>query len=92
MIQPSSVLKGSGSRAHEPPDYSKSMRRSIMTVDTVWPTRSPLNRFGAAERRSHEHGSKHTDVCRHADEMVTVLLLTKLLQPSSAAEHPKPFA
>ena len=27
-----------------------------------------------------------------ADEMVMVLLLTKLLQPSSAAEHPKPVA
>ena len=63
-----------------------------MAADVIQTARSPLSRFGAAERRSHEHGSKHTDVCRHADEMVTVLLLTKLLQPSSAAEHPKPFA
>ena len=50
------------------------------------PTRSPLSRFGAAERRSRERGSDHTHVCRHADELATLLLLTKLLQPSSAAE------
>ena len=57
-----------------------------MAVDAVQLTRSPLSRFGAAERRSRERGSDHTHVCRHADELATLLLLTKLLQPSSAAE------
>ena len=63
-----------------------------MQSNTVQPTRSPLSRFGAAERRSRERGSDHTHVCRHADELATLLLLTKLLQPSSAAEAAKPVA
>ena len=33
----------------------------------------------ATERRSRERGSNHTDVCLHADELVTLLLLAKLL-------------
>ena len=58
-----------------------------LAVDAVWPTRSPLSRFGAAERRSREHSSEHTKVCRHADEQATLLPAAKLLQPPSAAEH-----
>ena len=63
-----------------------------MAVDAVWPTRSPLSRFCAAERRSREHSSDDTKVCHHADEVATLLLLTKLLQLSSAAEAAKPVA
>ena len=42
MIQPSSVLKGSGSRTHEPPDDSKSMHRGIR----------PSMQSGPQDRRS----------------------------------------
>ena len=67
-------------------------RAALSTVDAVWPSRSPLSRFGAAERRSREHGSEHTKVCRHADEQATLLPAAKLLQPPSAAEHSQTVA
>ena len=52
-----------------------------LAVDAIQPGRSPLSRFEAAERRSREHGSDHTDICRHGDELAASLLLTKLVQP-----------
>ena len=61
-----------------------------LAVDAIQPGRSPLSRFEAAERRSREHGSDHTDVCRHGDELAASLLLTKLVQPPSSAEAAKP--
>ena len=57
-----------------------------LAVDAIQPGRSPLSRFEAAERRSREHGSDHTDICRHGDELAASLLLTKLVQPPSSAE------
>ena len=53
-----------------------------LAVDAVWPTRSPLSRFCAAERRSREHSSDDTKVCHHADELATLLLLTEPISPA----------
>ena len=88
-IQPPSVLNASICREHEPlhDRTQKDHAPRALAVDAVWPTRSPLSRFGAAERRSREHSSEHTKVCRHADEQATLLPAAKLLQPPSAAEH-----
>ena len=87
ILPPSSVLKGSGSRAHEPPDDSKDHAPRALAVNAVKPRRSPRGRFCATERRSREHSSDHTKVCRHSDEQATLLPAAKLLQPPSAAEH-----
>ena len=57
-----------------------------LAIDAFQPRRSPLSRFSAAERRSREHGSDHTDVCHHDDTLATLLLATNLLQPPSAAK------
>ena len=61
-----------------------------MAVDAVQPAKSPLGRVSATERQSREHGSDHTDDCQRADELPTLLLPTKLLQPPYAAQAAKP--
>ena len=63
-----------------------------MAADAVQPTRSPLSRFGAAERRSREHGSDQIHDCQRADKQPTMPLLAKQLQPPSAAQAAKPGA
>ena len=50
MLQPSSVLKGSGSRAHEPPDDSKSMRCEPASIRPSIQS-SPQDRRSAASVR-----------------------------------------
>ena len=90
--KPPSVLIESGSLEHEPFDDGRIMRCNVqaLAVDAIQPGRSPLSRFEAAERRSREYGSDHTNVCRHGDELAASLLLTKLVQPPSSAEAAKP--
>ena len=63
-----------------------------IAADAVQPTRSPLSRFGAAERRSREHGSDQIHDCQRADKQPTMPLLAKQLQPPSAAQAAKPGA
>ena len=61
-----------------------------MAADAVQPTRSPLSRFGAAERRSREHDSDQMHGCQRADKLPTMPRLANLLQPPSAAQAAKP--
>ena len=52
--------------------------------------KSPLSLVDAKPIVARDHGSSHTDDCKHAEELATLLLATKLLQPPSAAEAAKP--
>ncbi len=52
--------------------------------------KSPLSLVDAKPSNARDRGSDHTDICRHADELATLLPATKLLQPPSAAEAAKP--
>ena len=63
---------------------------STMAADAVQPTRSPLSRFGAAERRSREHGNDQMHDCQRANMLPTMPRLANLLQPPSAAQAAKP--
>ena len=49
-----------------------------------------LSLVDAKPSNARDRGSDHTDICRHADELATLLPATKLLQPPSAAEAAKP--
>ena len=50
----------------------------------------PLCLVDAKPSIAHDDGSDHTDDCQRGDELTTLLLTTKLLQPPSAAEAAKP--
>ena len=52
--------------------------------------KSPLCLVDAKPSIAHDDGSDHTDDCQRGDELTTLLLTTKLLQPPSAAEAAKP--
>ena len=52
--------------------------------------KSPLCLVDAKPSIAHDDGSDHTDDCKRADELATLLQTTKLLQPQSAAEAAKP--
>ena len=52
--------------------------------------KSRLGLVDAKPSIAHDDGSDHTDECQRADELTTLLLTTKLLQPPSAAEAAKP--
>ena len=53
--------------------------------------KSPLGLVDAKPSIAHDDGSDHTDECQQrGDELTTLLLTTKLLQPPSAAEAAKP--
>ena len=52
--------------------------------------KSPLGLVDAKPSIAHDDGSDHTDECQRADELTTLLLTTKLLQPPSAAKAAKP--
>ena len=52
--------------------------------------KSPLCLVDAKPSIAHDDGSDHTDDCKRCDELTTLLLTTKLLQPPSAAKAAKP--
>ena len=52
--------------------------------------KTPLRLVDAKPSIAHDDGSDHTDDCQRGDELTTLLLTTKLLQPPSAAEAAKP--
>ena len=52
--------------------------------------KSPLGFVDAKPSIAHDDGSDHTDDCKRADELATLLLTTKLLQPPSAGKAAKP--
>ena len=52
--------------------------------------KSRLGLVDAKPSIAHDDCSNHTDDCKRADELTTLLLTTKLLQPPSAAEAAKP--
>ena len=52
--------------------------------------KSPLSLVDAKPIVARDHGSSHTDDCKRAEELATVLLATMLLQPPYAAEAAKP--
>ena len=61
-----------------------------MTPVTAKIAKSPLGFVDAKPSIAHDDGSDHTDDCQRGDELTTLLLTTKLLQPPSAAEAAKP--
>ena len=52
--------------------------------------KSPLGLVHAKPIVARDHGSSHTDGCKRAEELATLLLATKLLQPPSAGKAAKP--
>ena len=52
--------------------------------------KSPLSLVDAKPIVARDHGSSHTDDCKRAEELATLLLATKLLQPPSAGKAAKP--
>ena len=90
-IKPQSVLNACGSRAHELLHDT-----TITRCEHDWPRR-PISQnrrsHGLVDAKpsiAHDDGSDHTDDCKRADELATLLQTTKLLQPQSAAEAAKP--
>ena len=85
-IKPPSVLNAFGSRAREPL-HDTSITRPAAAAKVA---KSPLGLVDAKPSIAHDDGSDHTDDCQRGDELTTLLLTTKLLQPPSAAEAAKP--
>ena len=78
---PSVLIDG---RKHEPFDDGRRHAPQALAVDAIQPGE-------AAERRCREHGSDHTDICRHGDELAG----RRCCPPSLCSHHllpklPKP--
>ena len=62
----------------------------------AWPAtaaqvaKSPLSLVDDQPASACDRGSDHSDHCQRAEELVTLLLLAKLLQPPSAPKAAKP--
>ena len=79
-------LRQSRTRAATRHTYHTLRARLAVTAKIA---KSPLGLVDAKPSIAHDDGSDHTDDCQRADELATLLLTTKLLQPPSAAKAAK---